>query len=116
MKLKLFRQHIQNLPSESLDGSIALIQGLKGSTVKINLESNRFLKSCFIKLNDSVNFLKLIKNKASGEFIFEKDGKFSIHLVDPRGITNRDPIPYHINIFPDNNPIIRVINQHLLSL
>ena len=42
--------------------------------------------------------------------MIEDDGKFSIHLVDPRGITNRDPIPYHINILPDNNPVIRVIN------
>jgi len=97
------------LYSENLDGSIALVQGLKGSIVNINLESNRILKSCFIKLNDSINFFETKENKASGQFIIENDGKFSIHLVDPRGITNRDPIPYHISILPDNNPVIRVI-------
>ena len=97
------------LPSESLDGSIAVIQGLKGSTVKINLESNKVLKSCFIKKNDSISFFNTFQNKANGSFIMDNDGKFSIHLVDPRDITNRDPIPYRINILPDHNPIIQVI-------
>ena len=49
--------------------------------------------------------IKLVVN-----LCIENDGKFSVHLVDPRGITNRDPIPYHINILPDNNPVIKVIN------
>ena len=96
------------LQSEYLDGSIAVVQGLKGSNVKINLESNRNLKSCFIKMNDTIDFFDTHKNKASGDFIMVNDGKFSIHLVDPRGITNRDPIPYRINILQDNKPIIRV--------
>tara|TARA_Y100000741_G_scaffold345374_1_gene310754 strand:- start:392 stop:3808 length:3417 start_codon:yes stop_codon:yes gene_type:complete len=108
-EIKIIPPAYSKLPSESLDGSIALVQGLMGSVVKINLESNRILKSCFLKINDSVNFFETIENKASGEFIIKDDGKFSVHLVDPRGITNRDPIPYHINILTDNNPIIRVI-------
>ena len=99
-----------NLPPESLDGSIALVQGLRGSIVNITLESNRILKSCFIKINDSINFFETNKKKSKGEFIIENDGKFSVHLVDPRGITNRDPIPYHISVLPDNYPTIRVIN------
>ena len=109
-EIKIIPPAYSKLPSENLDGSIALVQGLRGSIVYINLESNRILKSCFIKLNDSVNFFKTNDNKASGKFMIEDDGKFSIHLVDPRGITNRDPIPYHINILPDNNPVIKVIN------
>jgi len=97
------------LPSEILDGSIAVVQGLMGSIVKINLESNRNLKSCFMKKNDSIKFFETYNNKANGEFIIKNEGKFSVHLVDPRGITNRDPVPYHINILPDNKPSIKVI-------
>ena len=107
-EIKIIPPVYSKLPSESLDGSIALVEGLKGSVIKINLESNRFLKTCFIKLNDSVNFFETKENKAFGEFILKKDGKFSVHLVDPRGITNRDPIPYRINILPDNHPVMRV--------
>ena len=108
-EIKIIPPSYSKLPSESLDGSIALVQGLRGSIVEINLESNRILKSCFIKINDSVNFFETKEKKATGQFIIEDDGKFSVHLVDPRGITNRDPIPYHINILPDNNPVIKVI-------
>jgi hypothetical protein len=97
------------LPLEDLDGSVAVIQALKGSVVKINLESNRILKSCFMKQNDSIKYLATYKNNATGEFMIKNEGKFSVHLVDPRGITNRDPVPYHVNILPDNNPTINVI-------
>ncbi len=108
-KIKIIPPAYSKLPSEHLDGSIALVQGLKGSIVNINIESNRVLKSCFINVNDSVSFFNTNQNKANGKFAIEDDGKFSIHLVDPRGITNRDPIPYHISIIPDNNPIIKVV-------
>ncbi len=97
------------LPAENLDGSIAVVQGLKGSTVKINLESNKNLKSCFMNKNDTIIFFETNKNEASGDFIIDNEGKFSVHLVDQRGITNRDPIPYRINILPDNKPTIRLI-------
>ena len=108
-EIKIIPPSYSKLAPEILDGSIALIQGLKGSLVKIDLESNRFLKSCFIKQNDSVKFFETFENKASGDFEIKNDSKFSIHLVDPRGITNRDPIPYHISILTDNFPLIRVI-------
>ncbi|MFL3013693.1 MAG: hypothetical protein ACJZ19_03890 [Candidatus Neomarinimicrobiota bacterium] len=97
------------LPSEKLDGSIAVVQGLKGSKVKINLSSNRKLKSSFIKKNDSIQYLSITANKGSGSFIIQEEGEFSIHLVDPRGITNRDPIPYRINVLPDYKPNINII-------
>ena len=83
-EIKIIPPAYSKLPSENLDGSIALIQGLRGSIVNINLESNRILKSCFIKLNDSINFFETKKIKPSGQFIIEEDGKFSVHLVDPK--------------------------------
>ena len=97
------------LPSETLDGSIAVVQGLKGSNVKINLESNRNLKSCFIKKNDTIYFFDTYGNRANGDFIINNEGNFSVHLVDSRDITNRDPILYRVNILPDNEPIIKII-------
>ena len=97
------------LPSEKLDGSIAAVQGLKGSNVKINLISNKDLKSSFIKQNDSIKYLRTIGEKSSGGFDIREESEFSVHLVDPRGITNRDPIPYKINVIPDYSPTIKII-------
>ena len=113
-QLKKFEMNLipplySKLPIKILDGSVALIQGLKGSKIEIDLISNRNLKASFIKKNDSIIYLNTTLNKAYGNFTIENDEKFSIHLVDPRGITNKDPIPYQINIIPDNNPIIKII-------
>ena len=96
------------LRSETMDGSIASVQSLKGSEIIINLLSNRILKSSFIKHNDSIKYLKTIENNAIGNFIINEDGEFSVYIVDPRGITNRDPIKYKINILPDFKPSIKI--------
>ena len=98
------------LPFETLDGSIASVQGLKGSNMRINLRSNKILKSSFIKHNDSIKYLKTFENTATGEFSINDDGQFSVYIVDPRGITNRDPIEYKINTLPDFEPTIKINN------
>ena len=48
-------------------------------------------------------------NTASGGFTLLEEGSFIVNLVDKRGITNRDPISYSLEILPDNNPMINVI-------
>ena len=42
----------------------------------------------------------------------EENGIFTIHLYDNRKITNRDPIPYYIEIIPDLFPQISVYEPH----
>ena len=98
-----------NLNAESQDGSVAAVQGLKGSVIQINLESNRVLKSSFLTINDSLKVLSTFGKKASGNFILNEMGKFSVHLVDTRGITNRDPVSYHLHVIPDHKPILNIL-------
>jgi len=78
--------------------------------MRINLLSNKILKSSFIKHNDSIKYLKTFENTAIGEFNIIDDGQFSVYIVDPRGITNRDPIEYKINTLPDFEPTIKINN------
>ena len=47
-------------------------------------------------------------NTASGGFTIGRR-KLFVNLVDKRGITNRDPISYSLEILPDNSPTINVI-------
>ena len=97
------------LPIEIQKGNIGVVKGLKGSTIKIGLESNRLLQSAFLMINDKqLNMTTNLKN-ASGQFKIMDDGEFTINLVDLRGITNRDPIPYNIEIIPDLSPRIFVV-------
>ena len=37
------------------------------------------------------------------------EGQFTVNLVDKRGITNRDPIPYKLQIIPDHYPTLSIL-------
>ncbi len=90
-------------------GNIAAISGLKGSLIQIEITSNRTLNAAYLNIND--NRLEMASNKkqASGYFKLLNEGELTIHLVDTRGITNRDPIPYSLEIIPDHKPSLSVI-------
>ena len=91
------------------EGNIAAIKGLKGSEILIDITSNRFLQTAYLNLNgDKVNMVSSY-NSASGVFTLLEEGDFTVNIVDKRGITNRDPISYTLEILPDNNPILNVI-------
>ena len=98
------------LPSETQNGNVANIQGLKGSTIQINLQSNRHLKESYIILNDTKKDMNIYGKKAVGQFKLMEDGQFTVHLLDSRNISNRDPVPYHLQTIPDHLPILDVIS------
>ena len=95
--------------------NIALVQGLMGSRVKVDIESNRILKHSYIQLNGEQVKMSSKYNKASGSFLLMDEGEFTVNIVDQRGITNRDPIPYAIKIIPDNKPDITIIEPEPIS-
>ena len=91
------------------EGNIATVKTLKGSEILIDITSNRLLRTAFISLNKSKVNMVTSYNTASGGFTLLEEGSFIVNLVDKRGITNRDPISYSLEILPDNNPMINVI-------
>ena len=93
-------------------GNQASVQGLKGSTVAILFTSNRYLAQAFLKINDAPHPLQVSGKRAEGGFLLEENGIFTIHLYDNRNITNRDPIPYHLEIIPDLYPQLSVYEPH----
>ena len=97
------------------EGNIAVVQSLKGSIVQIEISSNRMLDSGYLLINQDNLNMKTNYNRAYGEFIIENEGEFTVNIVDERGITNRDPIPYSIEIISDINPWITVIKPPLVT-
>ncbi len=97
------------LETTTQEGNIALIEGLKGSIARVDITSNRTLKKSYISTNDTIIDLSINHNKAEGKFPLIDEGKFTVNLVDERGITNKDPIPYTISILPDSKPSISII-------
>ena len=92
------------------EGNIAVISNLKGSVVQIELTAKKVLESAYLNINGDILTMTSKFNKASGKFVLMDDGELTINLVDKRGITNRDPIPYSLETLPDHNPSINVIS------
>ena len=87
----------------------AEILGLNGSTIDVQLQSNRDLAKAEIVFDDDKKQLKIQKKSAQTAFKVEKDQSFSIHLTDKRGVTNRNPIPFHIQLVHDISPEMTII-------
>ena len=108
-QIKIIPPDYSNLLSNKQEGNLALVQGLKGSIIEVKLSSNRELKSAFFIINGGKKTLSSKLNKASGSFKLMDKGEFTVNLVDNRGITNRDPVPYALEIIPDHKPSLIVI-------
>ena len=91
------------------EGNLAAIKSLKGSEILINVTANRALRNAYLILNQEKVNMVTNNNSASGKFTLVKEGNFNVNLVDNRGITNRDPIGYSLEIIPDINPMINII-------
>ena len=109
LTIKLIPPEYSRLPIDIQKGNIGVVKGLPGSIIQIELESNRLLQSAFLMINEEKLDMKTNLKKASADFKIVENGEFTINLVDLRGITNRDPIPYNIEIIPDLSPRIFVI-------
>ena len=93
------------------------VNALIGSSIRIDLKSNRKLKNGYLNLNEQKTPLKIKGKRAAGGFIFKEDALLKILLEDHRGITNQNPIPYHMQIIPDLKPEMNVIQpQPVLEL
>ena len=93
------------------------VNALIGSSIRIDLKSNRKLKNGYLSLNEKKTPLKIKGKRAAGGFIFKEDALLKILLEDHRGITNQNPIPYHLQIIPDLKPEMNVIQpQPVLEL
>ena len=90
-------------------GNLAAIKSLKGSKVFIDVTSTRELNTAYLSLNDEKVNMVTSYNSASGGFTLLNEGNFIVNLVDKRGITNKDPIAYTLEILPDNSPMINII-------
>ncbi|MFQ6614414.1 MAG: hypothetical protein ACE5D1_06180, partial [Fidelibacterota bacterium] len=96
------------LSPESQEGNLASIQGLKGSRVAVQLESNRILNSAELRFTSGIQKLNVRGRRANGEFILVSPDTVTLLLKDQRNITNADPIPYVIDLLPDQFPRIKV--------
>ena len=112
--IKISPPAYSGLPISFQTGNQSDVNALKGSSIRIDLKSNRNLKNGYLTLNDQKTPLTIKGKRAAGAFIFKENALLKILLEDNRGITNQNPIPYHLQIIPDIRPEMSVIQPDLI--
>ena len=108
-RITLIPPKYSKLPAIIQEGNNAVIKGLKGSNIEMEIKANRVLKKAYLLLEENESILKSNHKNASGNHIIKDEDSFSINLVDERGITNKDPILYNIELIPDFIPTLTVL-------
>lgn len=86
------------------------ITALKGSKVKLTINSSRQLSKAVLSFGDSSVKQMLINNtNAFGEFNVVKETNYKILIEDTQDISNVNPITYSIKIIYDELPSIEMI-------
>ena len=85
------------------------IQAILGSEISVALRSNKKLENASLILNQNKLNMSIRDDKADFRFIMKKEDKFFISLMDKRGITNRNPIPFHLKTIPDLGPVMSIL-------
>ncbi|MBI5022387.1 MAG: hypothetical protein HZB59_13205 [Ignavibacteriales bacterium] len=87
------------------------IRAYAGSTVHLDINSNKELISSLVMFNDSsVVNLKTNKINAAGDFILRKNGSYKIIIEDASRLVNIDPVEYSVTVIPDDFPSIEILS------
>ena len=97
------------LKKQSQKANQAQIEAINGSKINIKLKSNRNLSFAELILDQDKKEMKIKGKTAQYEFIASLDQKFSINLMDKRGVRNRNPIPFNLQIVNDISPQMTII-------
>ena len=97
------------LPVRQQKANQSEIQTILGSEISVVLRSNKKLENASLIFNEDRLKMSTRNDKAEFKFIMEEEGKFYISLKDDRGISNRNPIPFHLKAIPDLNPKMSIL-------
>jgi len=97
------------LKKQSQKANQAQIQAINGSKINVELKSNKDLSLAELILDEEKKEMNINGKRAQFEFIASLDQKFSINLKDKRGVRNRNPIPFNLQIINDISPEMTII-------
>lgn len=87
------------------------INALKGSKIKLAVNSSQNLSKAEIVFDDStVKQMSIKENNAFLEFNIWKDSQYKIMIYDEKSVSNDNPIVYSIKVMNDEPPSIEMIS------
>ncbi len=81
-----------------------------GTEVALTIEANKPLAAASLVFDDASELPASVSaSQARATFTVNKDGRYRVHLRDPRMVANKDPIAYRIVALPDQPPDVRLL-------
>jgi hypothetical protein len=109
LQLTLSFPKYSKLGTQVLDENVGDVAALKGTRVKLALESNKSVVAAALVFDDGTQIpLQASGREAQGEFILKREGFYRIALKDRKGYTNPDPIAYRLEVLPDHPPVVKI--------
>jgi hypothetical protein len=88
------------------DGNISAVVG---TIVRLEVEANKELATAWLSLSKGERVeLDHTGRRAEGQLTVKKEGSYTIHIMDPLGNENQDPICYRIEAVADEPPIVQI--------
>lgn len=99
------------VPAQRLEPNVGDVTGLPGTQVNLDVAlGGSETASALIRFDDgSTSPLNIDGDRATGRFTLSREGSYQLVLENTRGFTNRDPIPYSMNLVVDAEPSIVIV-------
>lgn len=86
------------------------ISALKGSKVKVQLQSNKSLASGSLIFGKEKKRFNLNARNGETQFQIMNDGSYHIEITDTSGYKNRNPINYNVQALTDEVPSVEIVS------
>lgn len=101
------------LETRALDENTGDISALKGSVIRLKIESTKKLKEAAIVFSDSIRQdlhpSKFSAEKAEGSFILSKNRTYHFSLTDQENVGSSNPVDYQLSVIEDDYPLIKLV-------
>lgn len=104
------------LEPKTLDENIGDVSALKGSRIKIRIESTKSLKKAELVFSDSsiipLNSGPFANDKAETSFRLSKNQSYHLNLTDQDDVGSQNPVEYRLSVIPDEYPLIKLVEPN----
>ncbi len=109
MQTKLTYPKYTGLPPVLLPANDGEVTALIGTTVELNIETNKSLNAARIEFKDSTQQkMKITENRARGQFVVQKDNQYRIIISDADNVENYQPVQYSVFALQDERPFVEI--------
>ena len=98
------------IPSQHLDPNVGDVEALPGTNVQVEAQTGSNTALAYLRFQDGTrDTLSLEEATASGSFTLQNEGSYQVLLKNERGVTNRAPISYSLQLLSDAPPSIALV-------